>query len=375
MSMRKIRVGITVNISSPTESLFTNGIKQNAITFWETFSACENVSEVYFINLGTQKDLSKSPWGAYGDKIIGFNEALDKVDLVVTVTVAFTDQMLELLGRRGVKVVKHVLGTEYHTLAESVVFGREVHSSYSTRSNHSAVWLSPHIYPSNKDLVEVLCNAKAYEAPFVWSPKFLQAHVDEYVKANGKEGFYRNKGKEKKVSVFEPNISVVKTCITPIIAGEKFYRKSPDMLKKLSIFGAAEIKKSKVLIEFVASLDVNKAKKIFFEHRYPIAWSLLEHTDIVLSHQRDLALNYLYFDAAWLGFPVVHNAHFVKELGFYYDEFDAERAADLLVDVAKNFDSQSEEYLKKSREYISKFLPTEKANVEGYAELIEIAMK
>ena len=108
--------------------------------------------------------------------------------------------------------------------------------------------------------------------------------------------------------------------------------------------------------------------------RSPIAWSLMEHTDIVLCHQQDNALNYLYFDVAWLGWPLVHNAHMVKELGWYYSGFFAEDAADRLIEIAENFDSDEnfkEIYKQRSREYISNFLPKHPRNVFGYKRLIE----
>ena len=113
---------------------------------------------------------------------------------------------------------------------------------------------------------------------------------------------------------------------------------------------------------------------MFFEMRYPIVWSLFEHTDIVIAHQQDNALNYLYFDVAWLGYPIVHNAHMIKELGFYYSGFYGDRAVDKLVDVIENFDKSEktrENYLKYNRKYISNFLPTHPRNVAGYAALLE----
>ena len=372
---KKFNVGITVYIKEPTESLFSNGLKQNAITFLETFSKCKNVDKVYFINLGEQKDLSQSPWKAYSDHIIDFDQALEKIDLAVTVAVTFTDEMLEKLVAKNIKIVKHVLGTEYHLIVESMLFGSKANSGYKRRNHHSAVWISPHIYPTNKDLMEAICRCPAYEAPFVWSPKFLEEDVEACKKSINISGVYETKDKEKRISVFEPNLNVVKNSLTPIITGEKFYRKAPELLKKVSLFCANEIKTKPILVDFVKDLDVYANKKMFFESRYRIAWSLFNHTDIVLCHQRDLALNYLYFDAAWLGFPVVHNAHMVKELGYYYEGFDAEAAADQLVYVAKNFDNEKAEYLKKSREYISKFLPDHPRNVKGYEKLIAQVMK
>ena len=372
---KKFNVGISVNINEPNESLFSNGLKQNAITFLETFSKCKNVDKVYFVNFGKQKDLSQSPWKDYSNFIIDFDAAVEKIDLLVAVAVSPSDAMSEILASKNIKIVRDVLGPEYHILTEHLLFDKPTNNVYSRKKNYDAIWLSPHIYPTNKDLFEVIYDCPAYEAPFVWSPKFLEQDV-EILKASMKiSGLYETKEKEKRVSVFEPNLNVVKTSLTPILAGAKFYNKSPESVKKISLFCANEIKKRRNLIELVKSLDVYSNGKMFFESRYRIAWCLFNHTDIVLSHQRDLALNYLYFDAAWLGFPVVHNAHMVKELGYYYEGFDAEAAADQLVYVAKNFDNEKAEYLKKSREYISKFLPDHPRNVKGYEKLIAQVMK
>lgn len=91
-------------------------------------------------------------------------------------------------------------------------------------------------------------------------------------------------------------------------------------------------------------------------------------------HQQDIGLNYLYFDAAWLGFPVIHNAEFLKGLAWYYDRYNVDEAVKHLQYVIKNFDKDEksrEKYIKKSREYISQFLPEQEKNVRGYRQLIE----
>ena len=158
-----------------------------------------------------------------------------------------------------------------------------------------------------------------------------------------------------------------------MIIAEKFYEKYPNEVQKFSMFGTAHVKDKKPFLKFALDLHVNRAKKMFFEARYPIAWSLMKHTDILLSHQQDCDLNYLYFDAAWLGFPVVHNAALIPELGWYYPRFDDEKAVKHLHEVITVFDKvpgYREEYLKNSREYISKFLPEHERNVKGYNDLI-----
>jgi hypothetical protein len=376
--MRKINIGITIMIKTPTESFFTNGIRQNSIILRDTFLKTGIVGEVYYINMGSQKDLSQSPWKEYEPYIIDYQQALEKVDLILCVNVTLSGDILEEGARKGIKFINHIMGNEYYAFSESVLF-KESKGGIITRQKHySAAWISPHLYETNKHLFEVLYDAPAHIGPYIWSPKFLMHDVEIEKKHIDTDGFYKPSGKkDKKVCVFEPNISMNKTCITPIITGEKFCKKNSHLLEKLNIFGTQHIRSQKELINFVVDLDINKQKKIFFENRYSIAWCLFNHTDVVLSHQQDIGLNYLYFDAAWLGWPVIHNAEFVKELGWYYDRYDVDKAVKHLEKVIKTFDTGdvAKKYLEKSRRYIEQFLPEHPRNVEGYGKLINDVMK
>lgn len=372
--MKKINIAITINITEPAESLFTNGIKQNAIILRDCLAKSELVNECYYMNFGQQRDLSKSTWKQYEKWIIhDFNEALEKIDLFINVCIMMNEPEIEKAHAKGAKVINHAMGNEYYGFLENILF-KENHSSIIRKmKGMDAGWMSPHLYETNRDLFEVLYDAPAYVAPYIWSPQFLMVHVEE-LKKGGHSGLYVPSGSPKKrVSVFEPNIQMNKTSVYPMIIAEKFHMKFPDEAEKFSLFGSAEIKKKKTFITFASGLHAYKNKQMFFEARYPIAFALFKHSDIVLSHQQDLALNYLYFDAAWLGYPVIHNAQFVKELGWYYDRFEADVAVKHLHEIIKVFDTvpgYREEYLKTSREYISQFLPEHERNVQGYTDLI-----
>ena len=370
--MNKISIGITVKIDSPTENFFSNGIKQNALVLLETFKEIDFVKDVYFINFGSQKDFSKSPWKQFTKHIINFEEALKKVNVIVTATALLPADFVEKAGKKGIKMVNLVLGNEYYGLCESVLFAEEGRTMSKIRG-YSASWMTPQHFETNRDLMEVMFDTNVELSPYIWSPEFIQGHINEF-QGKGKSTDYKNHGQQKRLSIFEPNINMVKTGIFPMVIAEKLHKKRPEILKHVNVFGTEKIKKKKAFIEFASSLDVYKNKKMSFEDRFPIVWSLIEHTDVVLSHQQDNALNYIYFDIAWMGWPLVHNAHMVKGLGWYYSGFFADDAVDRLVEVMENFDkneSFSEEYKRRSREYISNFLPTHPRNVQGYKALLE----
>ena len=361
--MHKIGLSLTVTGSFP--SLFSNGIYQNALTLFETFKLCNNVSDVYIVSLGEIPSYIPEQLEKYKEYIISVEDCLKKIDTFIVLTNGIGNDMINLLKSYNIKVVFQIMGTEYHVFNEYICFNTDLVNEYKN-TPVDAVWISPHIYNPNKDFLEIVYQTNAHIAPYVWSPYFLE----ESLKMIGRNVYSPNNKNSKRISTFEPNLNYVKTCLTPIIIAEKMHLKYPTLIEKFSIFCSDKLYDRPKFIEFVSDKSIYLNKKLFFERRYPIVFSLFEHSDIVLAHQRDLEYNYLYFDAAWLGFPLVHNSESIKDLGFYYPDFNAEKATEIIKDLCENFDNNYEEYLTKSREYISKFLYNNQENVNGYQDLI-----
>jgi hypothetical protein len=360
-----INIGITVNIIKPTESFFSNGITQNVITLRTLLLKTGIVDNVYYVNIGQQKDLSQSPWKQYEAYIIDVQDCFDKINLLISAGAFLNGKLLEQAKNKNIKMVVHLMGNEYYLFNERILFGNEKNGYIRKNLGYDAVWISPHLYETNKDLWEVMTEVPAYVAPYIWSPQFINPNMQLYKPSDNVK---------KRINVMESNLTMVKTSTFPMIVLEKLYNKYPNDIERSMIFGAQHLVKNYTFNSFASSLNICKAAKISFENRYAITTILNKHTDIVLSHQRDCELNYLYFDAAWFGYPVVHNSSFVKELGWYYGTFEADKAVELLHDIVMTFDKSQqkrEEYLIKSREFISQYLPEHERNVEGYKALLE----
>jgi hypothetical protein len=122
--------------------------------------------------------------------------------------------------------------------------------------------------------------------------------------------------------------------------------------------------------ETVTSLDLKKDNILSVENRYNSLYFMSKYADIVVSHTWENWLNNLYFDIAWMGWPIVHNGKFCKEVGYYYDEFNYEMGGNVLKDVILNHDENADEYLLRNRLYMQKYLPTNKALKKHYEDLI-----
>lgn len=379
---RKINIGITISISDYNDSFFSNGIRQNVLILRDLYEKCKNIGNAYIINTTkpTQTEKINSELQDYLKHIISFEESIQKCDLFVVAHGSLHPSVCNDLKSRGKKIVKHIMGPELSTFNETVLFkdNSESRNVYSRNNNSiSNVWISPHYYKRDKCLFETIYDSEVLIAPYVWDSRFIENHIDILLKQENNiyTGLYVPNNKiSKRISSMEPNVNIVKTSLVPIMINEHLHRKYPETIERAYLFAASKIKTKPDLINFVKDLDVYKSKKMFFESRYPIVWTLQAHTDIVLGHQNQNELNYLYLDASWMGYPVVHNSSMMKELGWYYEENDIATAVEHLNYVAKNFDEnehQDQEYIKKSRSYAYKFSINNPENIRGYERLIQ----
>lgn len=376
----KINIGITIKLSDPkTDSLFSNGIRQNVILLQEMYEKCKNVNKSYIINTSDiDPELYKgTSWERYSPFIINSEQVKEMCDIVVICHGNTTLKNYSEYKKLGKKLIVQVLGSELCNFNESILFKPEPSNIYKRNPFVTTVWTSPHFYDRDRFFFEARYNCPVYEAPYIWDPRFIEEHV-KTLKKPEKPILYTPKSEKKRISVVEPNINMVKTCAVPIITSELFFRKNPDFIDKISIFGAKKLSEKKDMVDFATGLESYKAKKLFFEARYPIVWTLSSHTDILLSHQNQCELNYAYLDAAWLGYPVVHNSPMMKELGWYYPDNNSTIAVEHLSYIVRNFDNlhyPNDRYLNESRNFAYRYMIDNPKNIEGYELLIEKALK
>jgi hypothetical protein len=101
-------------------------------------------------------------------------------------------------------------------------------------------------------------------------------------------------------------------------------------------------------MSIIQTFDLFKEGKISAESRYQTAYMLTQHLDVLICHQLLNPLNYLYLDAAYLGYPVLHNAPMCKDLGYYYEGSDTVEASKILNYILTEHDKNIDEYNEKN---------------------------
>jgi hypothetical protein len=92
---------------------------------------------------------------------------------------------------------------------------------------------------------------------------------------------------------------------------------------------------------------------------------------VVVSHQWENPLNYTYLEVCWQGFPLVHNATLCHDLGYFYAGHDVDAGCARLLEAIDHHDSSFEQYRRKQRDHIARFLPSDAAVTREYTALLD----
>ena len=216
-----------------------------------------------------------------------------------------------------------------------------------------AVWTNPQHMHTCKGLFEHLYHTKAICMPHLWSPYFLEKDLAS--KPAAQVGWpCRSVARPYKISIFEPNINVVKTTLLPFLIASKFYDSNVGSVGNILMFNGGKIKDNKAFKRIVLETNAGKDRVASVEHRTSFVNAMGRNGGIIVSHQWENGLNYLYYEALYGGFPLVHNSPFLKDVGYYYEGFDIDDGVRALESAVRQHDENLDEY----REYAGAFLAT-----------------
>lgn len=350
--MRGLNIGITIGIREPGESLWINGIKQNALFLAHLFLASPHHHRVTLLNT-TDIAVSKSvSWDRNIYPTISFDDGCRDLDVLIELGGQISPEQTIFLKKQGTKIVSYCCGPEYVHNMQSIIFGREMYRNLFINTEYDCLWIIPQIYEMNRAFFEVFRRCPVQEVPFVWHPMAIEG-LTHGIEG---QGVYQPAGGAKRVAVIEPNIDVLKFCLYPILATELAYRQNPELIQFLHVANSDRfVYADKEFAALMRHLEIVQAGKASFIGRVTTAEFLARHTDIVVSHQWGLPLNYMYLECCWQGYPLVHNARLVSDLGYYYPDNDIRMAARQINYALTQHDENAAQYILMQRDSIRRF--------------------
>lgn len=367
---KKLNIGITLSIWELPFSVWSTGIRQNAIFLADTLMNAKKYN-VYIINSGSVKidDKLILDWDVNEYKTIMFDDIKDELDILIVLGSEINYKDSDYLKARGCKIVLNNCGSQYIFDLEDIIKGEG--KGFVNLEAYDEIWTLPHHAITTYHYLEVLSKKRVRIAPFVWNPMF----IDKIAETLNNKGKYRPSIKPKKIACFEPNINIIKYSMYPILITEKVYRKRPDLIEHLFVTNVFQLTSKEKFVNLMNKLDIVKDGIASFEGRHNMPRFLSEHTDVVVAHQWENGLNYTYFDVIYMNYPLIHNSPFIKDCGYYYDGFDAEEGATQLLHAIENHDKHIEEYNERSKKTLDRYLTTNQNNINIYDGFIKDLIK
>jgi hypothetical protein len=361
-----LKIGITLGLHREDESLWVNGIKQNALYLAMMFQNSPHGHQVVLVNTTDVAITSALAWDLTRFPTRPFAEAKDDLDICIELGGQINPEQTDYLKARGTRIVSYCCGPEYVQNIEAMIFRRRMWDTIFCNLRYDALWVIPQVAETSQGFFETMRRRQAQVVPFVWHPMAIEARASAL--AHG--GEYRPTGAPKRLTVIEPNIDVLKFCLYPTLIAEQAFRAAPESIGYLHVLNAMTLATEvPEFIGLMTLLDIVRASKASFIGHYETPQVLAELTDIVISHQWGLALNYIYLEVCWQGYALVHNAHLCREIGYYYPGNDISAGTRALLTALETHDLDWEGYRARQRGLIDRFLATNPDVVAAYDEL------
>lgn len=367
--LRKINVAISLLLSEkPGISIWSNGAVQHSVFLFNTLKNLPFVDNVWLGTYGSEKLHSKWLMDDIQQSIAPMSDVIEETDLLIELSAMVPEHHIRVVRDRGGKYVTYKIGNDLILAMESMIFN--AHSDWipnPKRLHADAVWTNAQFVNSCATFFEHIYKARPVCLPHLWSPFFLEKAIRSNLKSQlGWPYKAQFKKSGKKISVFEPNISVVKTSTIPFLISASFYEKNKAAVENIYIYNGMKIKQNRAFKRLVMSTDAGSQRVASAEGRFNFADAMGQNSGVVVTNQWENALNYLYYEALYGGFGLVHNSPFLKDVGYYYEGFDVEDGVRALERAVFEHDENLEAYRENANAFLATVDPASEQVIAEY---------
>jgi hypothetical protein len=367
---RGLRVGVSIFVrKGGGQSMWENGIFQNCLFLVMLLMRSPIVSETFLVAGGsdaTPEDAKDFLAGA-PVPVIDMNEAASKLDVMIEMSAQLAKEWVVSFRERGGKIVSMRVGNDYVIDIERMIFDRPQGLLISGAPYHE-VWTLPEYERSCKPYYQSAFRAPVRLMPHLWSPLVLEREMAR--QRPGQRFEYQPWKRRWRAGIFEPNICMVKTSFIPMLVCETAHRKNADLLEQVNVYNTLHLKEHAGFSNFALNLDIVRHGIATFEGRFPVAEVLTRNVDVVVSHHWENAQNYVYYEALYGGYPLIHNSHLIGNCGYRYHEFDCEEGGRVLNQAFVEHDQNLAAYRATANAFLRTLDPESEENVRTYSEAL-----
>jgi len=364
-----VRIGVTFFLLRKPGSIWNCGANMHTVFLVEALRAVPGV-EVVAINGGDGTELADAELVA--DLRLEFAklpDVADSLDVLIEAQAQVEADQADRVRKAGGKVVAYRFGNNYVIDTERIVHGKEPGSIFNG-TQFDAVWTNAQHVHTCGAYWATCYRAPVTALPHIWSPRFVDAEAGRLNKGDH-FGYVRGR-KSKRVAIFEPNVSVVKASMIPLLVCEQAHRQAPGCIGEVLAMNARHLQSHLTFMRFVSTLDIARAGVLSLEKRWRMPRVMAEHADVVVSHQWQNALNYAYYDALHGGYPLVHNSHLLPDgIGYRYHGFNCITGGAALAAACEIHDDCLPVYRDGANEFLGSLRPDAPGVVRAHEDALQ----
>ncbi|MFC5472990.1 DUF2827 domain-containing protein [Paraherbaspirillum soli] len=378
--MKKINVGISV-FAVQGAQLWSNGINQNLAFLVLLLQSSPQVGRVFLLNGGNLDHIPvEMGFDGLDAPLVKPQDVTHELDVVIEMGAQLPLEWLLHVRALGVKIITFFVGHTYADNAESPMFDGPSGQIFNGTPWHE-IWTLPHHMKASGPLLRTVSRVPVCAMPHIWSPLFIQRQIDQVEQDGHRFGYQPNAkpnaGENRRgwrTAIFEPNISVVKSCFIPMLVCEQAFRLEPQSVSTMMVMNTLQMKEHPTFNRFAINLDLTQQSKATYEPRVAFVECMAVHKmDAVVSHQWECEMNYLYYDALYGGYPLIHNSDYLKAagVGIHYPDFEASAGGRALLDAWHKEPDFWDDYKRAGAAFLGDLSPTHPANVEAFVKRLQ----
>jgi hypothetical protein len=364
-----MRIGVSL-MTGNSQHVWNNGLVQNIYHFVKLLESIPFVESVCLLNCGDRDD---HPHGLDEEgrriPLLSLADAFHHVDVAIEMGGAIDMEWIRRLRHRGGKVIQHLCGQPYVALIEPTVFKRD--GFFLDPERFDEIWILTKDMPF-ASMLETIYRCPVREVPYLWSPRFLEQTIEKDEEGNRKFGYRPGSLKPGSVcpSIFEPNLSPIKMGLIPVLICEAIQRRRPDLIGRMVLHNSDRMLEHLSFVYFMQNLEIYRSGKSLLVARDYFAHVMGREFNLVVSHQINCPQNYLYLDALYGGYPLIHNSILFKDAGYFYPESDVEAGAEAFLHAVEHHDRDFADYQRRGQRAIDALSPIGPDNLSAYARLL-----
>ncbi len=371
-----MKIGVTFGSDKHKEHAHVTGILQNVVNL---ATCLNNIHDVVLIN--TVKDVDntqKFKFNIYDYPIESFHTQIAEdtfdYDVFIILGGEIMDPDVEYIRKNlDTKIVYYNCSAKYQTHIVDVLFERtaDVKEHRSVSKHYNEIWTIPQNHKVSSYFLEVVHDTKTISIPFLYDPKFIDLGLED-IGSSWDEAAYMPVDGPKRISIMEPNRDWLKSFTHPLLITESVFKREPELINQISLNNLKVFENNTDLTAILDNLEIWENDKItsYINDWFPVYEYLKDYTDVVVSHQWENPLNYYYLDIVYLRYPLIHNAHMCKDIGYYYEGWDFKTAEDKLIEAIKFHDDNLELYDYQVERVLDRFSPNNEKTIDTYKKLI-----